>query len=117
MLALTFLLNACFNDDAGAVDITDGVAFDWKRFFANTMENLEIAAMDLEKVFALRTADSEDPKLAVCTTGTTWKMMEPTQANYKNTRNPGLRAMSSDWRTEPLFLQSLTLSENWMQTR
>ena len=73
VLALTVLLNACWNNGAGAVDITDGHAFDWKRFVANTMEHLEIAAMELEKVFALRTADSGSPKLALCTTGTRWK--------------------------------------------
>ena len=90
VLALTVLLYACWNNGAGAVDITDGHAFDWKRFLANTMEHLEIAAMELKKVFALRTADSGSPKLALCTTGTRWKMMDPTQTKYKNTRLPGL---------------------------
>ena len=117
VLALTVLLNACWNNGAGAVDITDGHAFDWKRFLANTMEHLEIAAMELEKVFAVRTADSGSPKLALCTTGTRWKMLDPTQKNYKNTRLPGLRDMSSNWRTEPLFLQPQTLGRNWMRMR
>ena len=115
VLALTVLLNACWNNGAGAVDITDGHAFDWKRFLANTMEHLEIAAMELEKVFALRTADSGSPELALCTTGTRWKMMNPTQKNYKNTRLPGLRDMSSNWRTEQVFLQPQTLGRNWMR--
>ncbi len=117
VLALTRLLNACWNTGPGAVDITDGHAFDWKRFIANTMEHFEIAAMELEKVFALRTADSGPPQLALCTTGTTWKVMDPTQKNYKNTRLPGLRDMSSNWRTEPLLLQPRTLDTNWMRMR
>ena len=115
VLALTVLLNACWNNGAGAVDITDGQAFDWKRFVANTMEHLEIAAMKLEKVFALRTEDSGSPKLALCTTGTRWKMLHLTQTIYKNTRLSGLRDMSSNWRTEPLFLQPQTLGRNWME--
>jgi hypothetical protein len=117
VLALTVLLNECWNNEAGAVDITDGHGFDWKRFVANTMENLEIAAMGLEKVFALRTAVSGSPKLAFCTTGTTWKILDPTQASYKNTRLPGLRGMPSDWRLEPLFLQPQTPGRNWMRMR
>ncbi len=117
VLALTRLLNACWNTGPGAVDITDGHAFDWKRFIANTMEHFEIAAMELEKVFALRTADSGPPQLALCTTGTRWKVMDPTQKNYKNTRLPGLRDMSSNWRTEPLLLQPRTLDTNWMRMR
>ena len=117
LLALTSVLNACWNTGPGAVDITDGHAFDWKRFFANTMERFEIEAMELEKVFALRRVDSEPPELALCTTGTSWKVMEPTQKNYKNTRRPALRDMSSNWRTEPLLLQAGTLDRNWMRTR
>ena len=117
VLALTVLLTACWNNAAGAVDITDGYAFDWKRFFANTMEHLEIAAMDLEKVFALRTKHSGSPTLALCTTSTTWKMLDPTQRIYKNTRLPGLRDMPSNWRMDPLFLQAKTCGSNWMQIR
>ena len=118
VVALTILLKKCWNDEAGAVDITDGHAFDWNRFLANTMEHLEIAAMELEKVFALRTEDSGSPKLAFCTTtGTRWKVMDPTDKVYKNTRNPALQDMSSNWRTMPLFLQAQTVSENWMRMR
>jgi hypothetical protein len=122
VLALTVLLDNCWNNEAGAVDITDGHGFDWKRFVANT-EHLEIAAMKLEKVFALRTHywdDMEDfgsPKLAFCTTGPTWKILDPTQASYKNTRLPGLRCMAADWRLEPLFLQAQTQGRNWMRMR
>ena len=117
VLALTVLLNACWNNTAGAVDITDGHAFDWKRFVANTMENLEIAAMQLEKVFALRTETFGSPKLAFCTTCTTWKMLDPTQTHYKNTRLPGLQDMWSNWRENELFLQARTLGTNWMRMR
>ena len=117
VLALTFLLNECFNNTAGAVDITDGHAFDWKRFVANTMENLQIAAMQLEKVFALRTETFGYPKLAFCTTCTTWKMLDPTQTHYKNTRLPGLQDMWSNWRENELFLQARTLGTNWLRMR
>ena len=118
VLALTVLLNACWNNGAGAVDITDGHAFDWKRFLANTMEHLEIAALELEKVFALREADRGSPQLAFCTiTGTRWKMLDPTQKTYKHTRLPALQDMSSNWRTKTFFLQAQTLGENWMRMR
>lgn len=126
VLALNLLLNQYWNNGAGAVDITDGNGFDWRRFVQNTMEHLEINAMELEKVFAVRRADSGSPQLAFCTTGTTWKMMEPAEKVYKNTRLPGLQdissnmqGMSSNWRTDPLFLQATTstLGRNWMRMR
>ena len=115
VLTLTVLLNKCWNNSRGAVDITDCHAFDWKRFFANTMENREIAKMELEKVFALRDAENASPKLAVCTTGTRWKMMNPTQAHYKDSRKQGLRDMPSNWRMEPLFMQPKTAPRNWLR--
>ena len=117
VLALTSVLNARWNTGAGAVDITDGHAFDWRRFIVNTMESLEIQAMELDKVFALRRVASGSPELALCTTGASWKVMEPSQKNYTDTRRPALRVMSSNWRTEPLLLQAGTLDRNWMRTR
>ena len=90
VLALTVLLHACWNNGAGAVDITDGHAFDWRRFLRNDMGHPQIAAMELAKVFALRTADSGSPQLALCTTGTTWKTMDPTQKNIHRYTPPGL---------------------------
>ena len=90
VLALTVLLHACWNNGAGAVDITDGHAFDWRRFLRNDMGHPQIAAMELAKVFALRTADSGSPQLALCTTGTTWKTMDPTQTKIHRYTPPGL---------------------------
>ena len=109
-------LTTCFGNGAGAVDITDAQAFDWKRFLANTVEHREIAALDLEKVFALREADSGLPQLAFCTTtGTRWTILDPTEKAYKNTRKLALLDISSDWRTMPLFLQAKTVDENLMR--
>ena len=125
VLALNLLLNQYRNNGPGAVDITDGNGFDWRGFVQNTMEHLEIKVMELEKVFALRRANFGSPQLAFCTPGTTWKMMDPTQNVYKNTRLPGLQdissnmqGMSSNLRTDPLFLQATTmLGRNWMRMR
>ena len=126
VLALNLHLNKHWNNGAGAVDITDGNGFDWRRSVQNTMEHFEIIVLELENVFALRRADSGSPQLAFCTTGTTWKMMEPAEKVYKNTRLPGLQdissnmqGMSSNWRTDPLFLQATTstLGRNWMRMR
>ena len=65
MLALQRILKNCWGKQEGVVDITDGEAFHWRRYVANTMECKEISRMDLEMVFALRTADSTDQMLAL----------------------------------------------------
>ena len=47
--ACDVLLKACWQTRPGAVDITDGVGFDWNRFFTHTKEALEIQELDIER--------------------------------------------------------------------
>ena len=116
-VALARILNASWNKRAGAVDITDAQAFDWKRFLTNTMEHREVAAMQLERVFAVRTADSGPVSLAFCTSGPEWTTLDPNQKTYTNTRLPDLHETAGDWRTNPLFLAPRTADRNWMRMR
>ena len=117
VMALSILLNNCWrNENSGAVDITDGHAFDWRRFIDNSMEQRQIDAMDIEKVFALKSSeDFESHKIAFCTRGTSWTLMDPTQKNYKNTRHPALEEMDGDWRAERVFVHAKTVDKNWMR--
>jgi hypothetical protein len=116
--ALDVLLKTCWQTRAGAVDITDAVGFDWNRFFTNTKEALEIQKLEIEKVFALRTTESGKQRIAICTTGTGWKIFDPTQVHYKNsTKHPGLHVMHSNWRTDPLLMQAQMVPSSWMRLR
>ena len=117
VMALSILLNNCWrNENSGAVDITDGHAFDWRRFIDNSMEQRQIDAMDIERVFALKSSeDFESHKIAFCTRGTSWTLMDPTQKNYKNTRHPALEEMDGDWRAERVFVHAKTVDKNWMR--
>ena len=118
VMALDALLNTCWQTRAGAVDITDAVGFDWNRFFTNTKEALEIQELDIEKVFALRTTESGKQKLAICTTGTGWKIFDPTQVHYTNSKkHPGLHVMHLNWRTDPLLMQAQMVPTSWMRLR
>ena len=83
-LALTTILDACWYETAGAADITDGLAFDWKRYVAHIRDNHEITAMQPEKVFALRIKADELPRLAFCAGDTTWKTLQPQDAHYRD---------------------------------
>ena len=83
-LALTTILNACGYKTTGAADITDGLAFDWKRYVAHITDNREITAMQPEKVLVLRIKADELPRLAFCAGDTTWKTLQPQDAHYRN---------------------------------
>ena len=117
VMALDVLMKTCWQTRAGAVDITDAVGFDWNRFFTNTMEALEIQELDIEKVFALRTTESGMPKLAICTTGTEWKIFDPNHIYYKNPRLPALHVMHSNWRTHSLLTQAQMVPSSWTRLR
>ena len=50
-----------------AVNITDGVAFPWKRLLRNTVTNREIIAEGISAVYAVQTqSDSDGPQLFFC---------------------------------------------------
>ena len=79
------------------------------------MHHHEINAMQPEKVFAFKTDDSAYPKLAFCARGGEWKVLEPSDKAYKETRHPVLQTMADDWHTLPIFMHAQTADRNWMQ--
>ena len=116
-MALRHLLDHCFGDSPDcAVDITDEVGFEWRRFVTNSVQAHEIWAMNLEKVFAYRTQESIHPKLAFCSTGTLWKVMEPSDKAYGESRRPVLQPMATlDWRALDIFANARFVEESWMR--
>ena len=116
--ALDVLLKTCWQTRAGAVDITDAVGFDWNRFFTNTNEALEIQKLEIEKVFALRTTESGKQRIAICTTGTGWKIFDPIEVHYKkSTQRFAARVMHWNWRSDPLLMQAQKVPTSWMRLK
>jgi hypothetical protein len=116
--ALDSCLNACWKKRAGAVDITDAVGFNWIRFFSHTRESLEIQELDIAKVFALRTTESGNSRIAICTTGTGWKIFDPIEVHYKNsTQRFAARVMHWNWRSDPLLMQAQKVPTSWMRLK
>ena len=116
-MAMTCLVSVCCHEEAGAVDITNGGPFDWRSFVANTTEQQEIDAMNLEKVFAVRWERGACPQLALCSTGPSWALIDPQDNRDKDARQPALQNMSTDWRDEPLFRTSAVMGKNWTPLR
>ena len=103
---------------AGAVDITDAVGFNWIRFFSHTRESLEIQELDIAKVFALRTTESGNSRIAICTTGTGWKIFDPIEVHYKNsTKRFAARVMHRNWGSDPLLMQAQKVPTSWMRLK
>ena len=116
-IALRHILDHCFGASPDcAVDITDEVGFEWRRFVSNSVQAHEVWAMELEKVFAYRTQESIHPKLAFCSTGTLWKVMEPSDKAYGESRRPVLQPMATlDWRGVDIFANARFVEESWMR--
>ena len=115
VLALEQLLHNCWGSSAGAVDITAGHAFEWRRFIQwRRFIHNRVFAESLDKVFALRTEEDGPVMLAFCTTKTHWTLYKLTHEFYKDTHRPGLDVQEGDWRADPLLLRPAQVGENGM---
>ena len=114
--AWTVLLDNCWPRANGAVDITDGKGFDWKRYTYNIKERTAVAAIDIDKVFVMRTGgDLASPMLAFAETDGTWWQLDPKLANKTNLDEPALANMNEDWRQIEFFAKAKKVDHSWMR--
>ena len=110
--AWTVLLDHCWPGANGAVDITDGKGFDWKRYTDNIKSKNAVAAMNIDKVFVMRTGgDHASPMLAFAETDGTWWQLDPKAANEKT----ALASMNEDWRQIKFFDKAKKVDHSWMR--
>ena len=63
--ALLAILSHCFGEDAGAVNITDGKALEWRTWLKNFTQNREVVGEGIKQVFALKPQPFQRPCLAL----------------------------------------------------
>ena len=63
--ALLAILSSCFGEEAGAVNITDGKALEWRTWLKNFTQNQEVVGGGIKQVFALKLQPFQRPCLAL----------------------------------------------------
>ena len=68
--------------ERGAADISDTVAFDWRRWLVNLSQGRELVGPGVVRVFACRWECSYPPIIAVCRIDGTYATLDPHRQTY-----------------------------------
>ena len=96
----------------GAVEITDGVGFQWKRFLRNQRCGRDIIGPGVLKVFAARFTNDSLPSIVVCRVNESYCTITPgsmpRQLPY---------AVHHNWRPQELLATAAMATTPWMQVQ
>ena len=111
--ACTALVKHCWGKadppNVGAVDITDGKGFDWRRYINNIKEGEQVDETVISNVFVMSYKGQEDsPQLAFAEANGTWRQLSPEKGSK-------LETQEENWHEVPFFLRAKTVSHSWMR--
>ena len=94
------------------VNVTDGIAFPWKRLLRNTVKSREIIAGGITAVYALQTPhDSDGPQLCFCHPNSSYTCVcfrpQQTLVMHSKTR----------WQDLPVLQNATYVDRSWMTIR
>ena len=95
--------------NVGAVDITDGKGFDWRRYIKNIKECKKVDETAISNVFVMSYLGQEDsPELAFAKADGTWHQLSPEKGSK-------LETQKEIWYEVPFFRRAQTVSHSWMR--
>ena len=96
-----------------AVNITDGIAFSWKRLLRNTVRNREIIAGGISAVYAVRKPNEADgPQLFFCHPDSTYTRVFIRQESTQHQHSRAGR-----WQDLPDLQNAIHIDRSWMNIR
>ena len=104
---------------AGAVDITNGAAFDWIRWLAQLACARDVIGGGVHRVYAVRWLPHQDPEAVFCYRDHTYCTLAPNLGRYGK-RQGGNRVTTywfASWRTEALLCQAPEARTSWIQVQ
>ena len=104
---------------AGAVDITDGAAFDWIRWLAQLTCARDVIGGGVRRVYAVRWLSHQDPEAVFCYGDNTYCTLLPSQARYKSAHRKTRLTMyrHANWTTEQLLHDAPAATTSWILVR
>ena len=103
----------------GAVDITDGAAFDWLPWVAHIESARDVIRDDVCKVYVVRWEPHGAPEAVFCYGNNTYSTLVPRNARYTgSSRTSRFRLYrEANWMTEPLLSAAPVAAEPWLVLR
>jgi hypothetical protein len=116
-MALTQILAQAHGpQSAGAVDITDGIAFPWWRWVAKIIEGQEMVGDDAVRAFAVRWSDGQAPQIVICRADDSYASLCPAHQHY-HAHLASTPYVGRDWHEHQLLVEAPTAQVSWMQLR
>ena len=114
-MALQSLLIGGFSKShAGALNLTDGVAFPWTRFLKNNVMCKEYVGPGIERVYAARFREDDAPVLVICRADGSYVELRPSKKGDRHTMHD--RAGDA-WQEIKALQQAKYIGVSWMHVR
>ena len=105
--------------DPGAVDITDGSAFDWLRWVAQIEGARDVMRNGVHRVYVVRWRPHWAPEAVFCYGNNTYSTLVPRNARYNGSWSHTRIEVHRDanWMTEPLLSAAPVAAMPWLLLR
>ena len=100
-----------------AADISDTVAFDWRRWLVNLSQGRDLVGAGVVRVFACRWEKTDPPLIAVCRIDGTYATLDPHRHTYPTSEGRHRRTVQEadhEWQNVPLFQAAHRVDQSCM---
>ena len=115
VLACSTMLRNCAGMDICAIDITDEVAFDWRRWIINIAEARQTLAVNVVKVFIIRWERDGPPCITMCREDSTYVCIWPQTQQYGDTVTE--MKVHADWPSLHILRNPWWITTDWLSAR
>jgi hypothetical protein len=115
VLACSTMLRNCAGMDICAIDITDEVAFDWRRWIINIAEARQTLAVNVVKVFIIRWERDGPPCITMCREDSTYVCIWPQTHQYGDAVTE--MKVHADWPSLHILRNPWWITTDWLSAR
>ncbi len=114
MACVTMLTEATHTDNACAIDITDELAFPWRRWLVNIAEARQALTVDIVRVFMVRWNKGGQPCITLCRINGTYLCVHPGTQQYQVANEIPVH---NDWPSQEILRNPWYCGLDWLKLR
>jgi hypothetical protein len=114
MACVTMLTEATHTDNACAIDITDELAFPWRRWLVNIAEARQALTVYIVRVFMVRWNKGGQPCITLCRIDGTYLCVDPATQQYQVANEIRVH---NDWPSQEILRNPWYCGLDWLKLR